>query len=122
MNTASARGRDTALLMRDLLADSDSALDPQAYVLRPDVVLDISKQLVKEDTHYARTKKAAELTLAVLDKACKDGALRLDDKEQMWLEKLAEDVEALPADAQTLAEEMMPQCEKLDAAKYDMAS
>ena len=42
MNTASKRGRETSLLMRDILADSDSALDPQAYVLRPDVVLDIS--------------------------------------------------------------------------------
>lgn len=120
MNEASKRGKETALLMRDLLADSDSALDPQAYVLRPDVVLDISKELVKEDTHYARIRKAAALTVDMLGKAHKDGALQLDDKEQMWLERLAEDVDALPADAETLAADMIPQCEKLDPAKYDM--
>ena len=120
MNTASLRGRETALLMRDMLADSDSALDPQAYVLRPDVVLDISKQLVGESTHYDRVKKAASLTLAVLKTAHTDGALELDDKELMWLDKLTEDVSTLPADAQTLAEQMIPQCEKLDPVKYDM--
>lgn len=40
MNEAAARGFN--LKLRDLLADSDSRLDVQAYVLRPDVVLDIS--------------------------------------------------------------------------------
>jgi hypothetical protein len=39
----------------------------------------------------------------------------------MWLDRLSEDVDALPADLDTLTEEMLPQCEKLDPAKYDMA-
>ena len=43
MNGATARGHETALMMRDLHADSDSRLDPQAYILRPDVVQDIAK-------------------------------------------------------------------------------
>lgn len=120
MNEATKRGKEAALLLRDLHADSDSALDPQAYVLRPDVVLDISKQLVKEDTHYARIKKAAELTLATLRKAHDDGALMLEDKEIMWLEKLEGDVQELPNDAAQLTQDMVPQCEKLDPAKYDM--
>jgi len=120
MNTASKRGKDTALLMRDLLADSDSALDPQAYVLRPDVVLEISKEIVKEDGYYNRTKKAASLALAKIKSAHENGELKLEGKELMWLDKLSEDVDALPADVQTLTEQMLPQCEKLDPSKYDM--
>ncbi len=120
MNTASKRGRETALLMRDMLADSDSALDPQAYVLRPDVVLEISQEIVKEDGYYSRTKKAAELALDKIRAAHGKGELALEDKELMWLDRLAEDVAALPADVQTLTDEMVPQCEKLEPAKYDM--
>jgi methanol--5-hydroxybenzimidazolylcobamide Co-methyltransferase len=120
MNTASKRGKETALLMRDLLADSDSALDPQAYVLRPDVVLDISKELVKEDGYYNRTKKAAALALEKIKTAYENGELKLEDKELVWLDKLSEDVDGLPADVQVLTEEMLPQCEKLDPSKYDM--
>jgi methanol--5-hydroxybenzimidazolylcobamide Co-methyltransferase len=120
MNTASKRGKETALLLRDILADSDSALDPQAYVLRPDVVLEISKEIVKEEGDYNRIKKAAELAFKKIKDAHDSGELRLEDKELMWLDKLSEDVDALPADVQTLTDDMVPQCEKLDSAKYDM--
>jgi methanol--5-hydroxybenzimidazolylcobamide Co-methyltransferase len=118
MNTASQRG--ASLLMRDILADSDSSLDPQAYVLRPDVVLEISKEIVKESGYYERTRKAAELALEKIKQANKDGELNLDGKEILWLERLTEDMAALPGDAETLAEVMIPQCEKLDPAKYDL--
>jgi methanol--5-hydroxybenzimidazolylcobamide Co-methyltransferase len=120
MNTASERGAETALLMRDMLADSDSSLDPQAYVLRPDVALELSKEIVKETGYYNRTKKAAELTLAKLKAAHNDGELKLDGKELMWLDRITDDIATLPADAETLTEDMIPQCEKLDPAKYDM--
>jgi methanol--5-hydroxybenzimidazolylcobamide Co-methyltransferase len=120
MNTASQRGEKTALLMRDMLADSDSGLDPQAYVLRPDVVLGISKEIVKEDGYYDRMRKAASLTLKRLKDAYEAGELTLGGKELAWLDRLTNDIAALPDDADTLTEHMIPQCEKLDPAKYDM--
>jgi methanol--5-hydroxybenzimidazolylcobamide Co-methyltransferase len=120
MNTASANGKATALLMRDLLADSDSAIDPQAYVLRPDVVLEIAGEIVKENGYYERIRKAAALALGKIQKAYEDGRLALDEKELMWLDRMEEDVDALPADVGSLTELMIPQCEKLDPAKYDM--
>ena len=121
MNTAAERGRHTALLLRDILADSDSALDPQAYVLRPDVVLAISREIVKETGDYARAKKAASLTAAALRKAYDAKELALDEKELVWLERIAEEVDALPADVGEFTQNMIPQCEKLDPKKYDMA-
>lgn len=120
MNEASARGKETALLMRDLLADSDSRLDPQAYVLRPDVVLDISKELVKVDGYYERTKKAAELALSAIQKGFDKGELKLSDKEVVWISTLSEQVAALPNDAGELTESIIGDCEKLDPKKYDM--
>jgi methanol--5-hydroxybenzimidazolylcobamide Co-methyltransferase len=120
MNEASARGRDTALLLRDLHADSDSRLDPQAYVLRPDVVLAISQELVKVEGYYPRAKKAAALAFEHIRKAHGDGALALDAKELTWLERLSETVDGLPDDAGAFTESVVDECEKLDPKKYDM--
>lgn len=120
MNTASKNSPETALLLRDLHADSDSAIDPQAYVLRPDVVLDISKQLVQVEGYYARTKKAAELSLAAVRDAYDTGKLKLSDKEQMWLDTYSEQIAELPADEKEFIAEMLPECEKLNPALYDL--
>ncbi|MCL2572775.1 MAG: methanol--corrinoid methyltransferase [Defluviitaleaceae bacterium] len=117
-NEAANQGH--GLLMRDLHADSDSKLDPQAYVLRPDVVLDISKELVKVDGYYPRAKKAAALALEHMQKGYDDGKLQLNDKELMWLESLAEQVDELPADVGAFTESVIDDCEKLDPKMYDM--
>jgi len=120
MNTASERDNETALLLRDLHADSDSRLDPQAYVLRPDVVLDISKELVKVDGYYPKAKKAASLAFFHIQSAHDKGELLLNDKELMWLEKLNESVDDLPDDVGEFTENIVGECEKLDPRKYDM--
>ena len=120
MNEATARGPEAALLLRDLHADSDSKLDPQAYVLRPDVVLEISKELVKVDGYYLRAKKAAALAFAHMQRASEQGSLKLDDKELMWLENLAGTVDEMPDDVGEFTENIIGECEKLDPKKYDM--
>lgn len=122
MNTASARGQDTALLLRNILADSDSALDPQAYVLRPDVVLEISKEIVNEEGDYRRAKRAAALALEKIDAAHKEGILALDEKELQWLERMGGEVDDLPDDVGAFTEEMLPLCEKLRPERYDLAA
>jgi len=120
MNEASKRGESAAILMRDLLADSDSALDPQAYVLRPDVVLDISKQIVQETGYYNRTRRAAALALEHMKTAQAQGRLRLDKKELSWLVRLTDEVDDLPNTADELTEQMLPLCDKLRPELYDL--
>ena len=66
MNTARATGQELAL--RDLYVFSDAARDPQAYVLRPDIVLELAAAIVSESTPYARARRA------VLRDACGAGA------------------------------------------------
>lgn len=119
MNSASSRGKDTALLLRDLHADSDSYYDPQAYVLRPDVVLEISKELVKVQGDYQRTKKAAELALKKIRQAYDNKELLSDEKELKWLDNLSDAVEDLPDDVSEFIDSIMDSCDKLDPKKYD---
>lgn len=118
LNKATEYGEST--LLRDLHADSDSYYDPQAYILRPDVVLDISKELVKVDGHYARGKKAAELAFKHIKDGYQAGQLELNEKETMWLDRLAETVDSLPADVDEFIGDVIDTCEKLDPKKYDM--
>ncbi len=94
MNKASEKGMDKALLMRDLLADSDSLFDPQAYVLRPDVVLRISEAIVKEEGSYNRMKKAATEAIEELRKAYDAGSVRILDKELKWLDTMSDQLES----------------------------
>jgi methanol--5-hydroxybenzimidazolylcobamide Co-methyltransferase len=120
MNEASSRGHDTALMLRDLHADSDSRLDPQAYVLRPDVALRISKEIVAVDGHYNRTKKAAELALKEITEGYKNGLLVLSDREKTSLENISGEIAELPLTEDGLIAEMMEDCEKLEPKRYDL--
>jgi methanol--5-hydroxybenzimidazolylcobamide Co-methyltransferase len=96
LNSASERGPDAARLLRDLLVDSDSALDPQAFVLRPDVVVDLSAKIHSQATPYARTVTAVRETAHRLAQAQQDGEIRLSPREFLWLEKLRAQADRLP--------------------------
>jgi methanol--5-hydroxybenzimidazolylcobamide Co-methyltransferase len=120
MNEATARGKDAALLLRDLHADSDSSIDPQAYVLAPDVVLRISKELVKEQGHYRRTKRAAELAVEEIARGYKEGRLKLSDREEASLDQLEEEIDSFPDSEEKLIAEVIDDCDKLDPKKYDL--
>jgi len=120
MNEATSRGKQTALLMRDICADSDSSLDPQAYVLRPEVVFELSKEIVKEDGYYKRTKKAASLALEAMRDGSEAGKLTLSEKELSWLEIISEQVDDLPDDENAFVERILPECDKLNPELYDL--
>ena len=79
MNAAIETGAEHEL--RDLFVISDSRRDPQAYVLRPDVVIDISRKIIAESGAYARTRTAAVETLATLTAAHGRGELTIPKRE-----------------------------------------
>jgi methanol--5-hydroxybenzimidazolylcobamide Co-methyltransferase len=118
LNAASARGRETVLMLRDLHAESDAPLDPQAYVLRPDVAVRIAAQILEHDDDYQRGKAAARLALAELRQGCASGELALSEKELTWLDKLSHDADNLPETAEELSEAV--DCEAYSPEKYDL--
>lgn len=108
MNTAARASETDARRLRDWLADSDSAMDPQAYVLRPDVVLRIAEVIVSETTPYRQTKAAVLAALGEIEAAYHDGRVHLDEREVPWIEMLKGQAEMLPDDDQQLIDQMLP--------------
>ncbi|MDR1962074.1 MAG: methanol--corrinoid methyltransferase [Gracilibacteraceae bacterium] len=119
-NGATKAGPDAARLLRDLHADGDSYLDPQAYTLRPDIVLKIAKGVVKENGHYAQAKKAAELALLEIKDGHAKGALNLSDKEIRQADKIMKALDKLPADEGAFVDKIAGTCKKFNPKHYDM--
>jgi methanol---5-hydroxybenzimidazolylcobamide Co-methyltransferase len=121
MNEATRRGPETALMLRDLHADSDSRLDPQAYVLRPDVVLDISKQIANDQSGgLSRTVTAARAAIDALRRGHTAGRLNMDRREAGWLDTFEAQIDTIPEDEDEFISEMLEECEKLDPRVYDL--
>ncbi len=106
MNVASAQGAEAAATLRDWLVRSDACLDPQAYVLRPDVVVQLAQEIVQETSAYGRTRRAAQAALALLRRAYGDGDFALPPKEAAWLDRLSRQADALPEDEAELTDRM----------------
>ncbi len=96
MNAAGDKGMKVEF--RDLLVDSDAKLDVQAYVLRPDVVFEISRELVKEQNPFKRTTLAAQLTVQKLKKAIAANEVMADKRDNRYLDMMEEQLAEIPDD------------------------
>ena len=115
MNTATKKGQ--AKLMRDLLVESDCYLDPQAYMLRPDVVFEIAREIVKTKDPFSRTLHTAKLSLDILQRAVTHKDLTLDERELNWIDRLRDQIDAIPEDEEAFISEMK---EELSEAEYSL--
>ena len=122
MNTASAQSPEDARRLRDWLVESDAALDPQAFVLRPDVVLRLSRQILEEPTPYRRTRRAILAALEELTRAHAKGRLKIPAREVPWLDTLRQQADALPERAEDLIAEMLqsPEAAHFLPAEYGL--
>ncbi len=91
---------------RDWLAASDSRLDPQAYVLRPDVVLRLSERIAGAADPYRRTLVAVAGALAELRAGLAAAELELDRRELPWLDRLERALGELPETGEEMVERM----------------
>ncbi len=119
---AAARSAEGARKLRDWLVESDSSANPQAWVLRPDVVLQISREIVEENTPYLRTRRAVQATVRELKRAHDAAELRIAQREVRWLEKLEREAASLPESEQEFVKEMMgtPLTEKFRPDQYGL--
>ena len=124
MNTASARSLEDARRLRDWLVESDAALDPQAFVLRPDAVLRLSREIMEEPTPYRRTRRAILAALEELARAHAKGRVKIPPREIPWLDTLRQQADALPEKEEKLIVEMLhsPEAASFLAAEYGLAS
>lgn len=82
--------------------DSDAHLDPQAWVLRPDVVLDISQRIIAAEEPLEGTLAAMDSALASIRRASEDGQLMLPAIERRWMDLQSAQLEAVLRDAEAL--------------------
>lgn len=119
MNVAAAKGQ--ARLLRDWLTDSDEWLSPQAAVLSPASAHRIATAIVGQPDDYSRTVAAGKTAVAVLDEGLAAGRLVLPPKQRQWLRRIADELDALPADPATLAEKVASGYGTLyDPESYDL--
>ena len=114
MNTAAESGPAGARQLRDWFSASDSGLDPQAYVLHPEVVIELASEIISEPTAYLQTRRAAQVVVAKLQQAGERGELVYSKAENKWLERLSTAADALPEQEDVFIEQMLP---KLDQNK-----
>ena len=123
LNAATARGPETALILRDLYSDSDVPFDPQAYILRPDVVLKLAGEIISETTPYLRTRRAAQATLAELRAGATRHEFLLFEQDSRWLDLLTDQADELPEDENELIATMISTVErdKVHLEEYGIA-
>ena len=123
MNTASSHGKIAALTLRDWFVESDASFDPQAYVIKPDVVLELAGAIITEPTAYLRTRKAAQITLQKLRQAVEKGELTISKQELKWLDSLSKKAEGLPEDEEEFIKSVLPGLDrsKVRLSEYDLA-
>ncbi|HAL57602.1 MAG TPA: methanol--corrinoid methyltransferase [Bacteroidetes bacterium] len=118
-NTSLRGGKEMDL--RDLLVDSDSSLDPQAFIFRPEIVQMLSATIIAGRSHYEKTLSVALATAACLDQGVKDGTLLLSQREQKWLHKIAGELADLPTEeGQFIEEEKRKWLGHVDLAQYGL--
>lgn len=113
LNEASRQGK--SLDLRDMLADSDSHFDPQAYILRPEVVYDISGKLVNAKNPLVRTREAAYLTIDKIRSAFENKELNLPKREIKWLDIMESQIEEIPDDEDEFYHDIK---DELDMSKF----
>ncbi len=105
MNTAAAEGASEARRLRDWFSRSDAGKDPQAFILRPESVVEIARAIVRAPDHYHAGKAAAAATIRVLREGRGSGELHLPERETAWLDMM----EAALAETPSSEEEFIAQ-------------
>jgi methanol--5-hydroxybenzimidazolylcobamide Co-methyltransferase len=86
MNTSLKKGQ--ALVLRDLLAESDIHSSAEALVLAPASCIRIARAIVEADGYAARAHAAAREALAIVEEALAAGELRVPELELPWLDMI----------------------------------
>jgi len=83
-------------------------LDPQALVLAPESVVEISNAIVSGGTYVEAAVMGAEKALDLIEKAWKEGSLALEEREAVYIDMIRSDLARIPADEGAFVEMVMP--------------
>ena len=123
MNQASADGSAAAAMYQKWMVRSDSALDPQAYILSPQSAIAIAAAIVSAPNAYQAGRAAALTAVRLMREGHAAGLLRIAPRELPWLDTIQDGVESLPDNESAFIEQMMASVDqsKFVAADYGLA-
>jgi methanol--5-hydroxybenzimidazolylcobamide Co-methyltransferase len=98
MNRAAADGPDGARRMRRWLVESDSALDPQAYVMTPESCFAVAEAIVAAPDDYRAGLAAGRTAIRLLREGHRGGRVKIAPREVPWLDRMEQALDALPDD------------------------
>lgn len=107
-NEAIKGGRQDVLTLQKMLINSDIFYDPQAFILAPDSVIAVSKEIVKGTNYVDAAKRGCLKGLELISEAIKNGSLMHDEKEDVWMEMLQADIDSIPVDESEFVETILP--------------
>ncbi len=122
MNQAIKDGRDTCLKLQELFVKSDSYFDPQAFVLAPENVIAVSEEIVKGENYVDATLRGCKKGLEIIENAQKEGLLKRDEKEDIWMENLKSELYNIPSSEDKFIEDILPEIDpgKIILSEYGL--
>jgi methanol--5-hydroxybenzimidazolylcobamide Co-methyltransferase len=90
MNTASQKNE--ALKMRDWLVDSDTSLNVEALILKPEHVFEISNAIVKKSGGYNQTVSALIKAFEIIKNAIIEDKVDISENEKVWIDRVENDL------------------------------
>jgi methanol--5-hydroxybenzimidazolylcobamide Co-methyltransferase len=108
MNQAIKSGKDEVLRLQRLLVDSDVFYDPQAFVLSPRAVIEVSTEIVKGQNYIDATKRGCMKAISLIDEAIRSGQVMHHEREDEWITILQNDIEAIPINESDFIEMILP--------------
>ncbi len=107
-NSAVRKGKASVLELQELLVESDVHYDPQAFILAPENVIEISREMIKGKTYLEAAVKASLKGLDLIENAIKNKKLQLAEREQVWIERIRAELLSIPDSEEKFIEETLP--------------
>ncbi len=111
MNRSIQNGKEYISMLQKLFVDSDVYLDPQAFILSPENVIDISAEMIKGNGYIESAKRGCLKALDLIEQAVKSGQLKMEEREIPWINSLQEDINSIPGDESHLIDQVLPSLE-----------
>jgi len=108
MNQAIEDGMETCLKLQELFVKSDSYYDPQALILAPENVIAISAEIVNGDNYVDATLRGCKKGLEIIENAQKEGLLKRDENEDIWMENIKAELYNIPDSEDKFIEDILP--------------
>lgn len=101
-----------AAAFQEILVRSDAGLDPQALILDPVSVIEVSRAIVSGKNHVEASILGALKGLEIIEGAVEDGSLFIDEREKSWIGMLQDQLEEMPRDESGLVEAVLPELDQ----------